>query len=264
MNEKPRWKPSSHFNDVISIAAIVSCLVAALVTLWQTRQDWALILAVFSPGIGFGIAATITFVLSNRDRLLEVSKPPLYLSTLLVLIMLAAWFVGGNTVVRRDSTAPCGWPLESEIWHVDEDGEISFWSRDEPVRWLNYLLCGLMMLVSGAFAEFVARKCDARLRLDHFQFHLSTMVLLMMVAAIYTWLNLDLSELAEGKPYAWTKSRGFPFSFQTLHSSNPESEYTGGAITWYPLGLNCIFGLSGLALIGYVSERIIRRKRATP
>ena len=100
------------------------------------------------------------------------------------------------------------------------------------------------------------------------RFHLSTLLLLTVLAGAFVgaqfwtrhneyrfsinggdWVDCNLLE------------QGFPFRCR-FDSKIVDGDDWYFEFDWVALALNCTVGLSGLALAGYVSEKIIRRKES--
>jgi len=87
------------------------------------------------------------------------------------------------------------------------------------------------------------------------RFHLSTLLLLILLAGAFVGANVV--EQYEGQPPHLYVYRGWPVRCQVTRVSILMQH----AFSWQRLSCNIVIGLAALALAGYVSEKIARRRR---
>ena len=92
-----------------------------------------------------------------------------------------------------------------------------------------------------------SRKC--------WQIHLSTMLLLTVLAGAFVWLNV--------RPYYEDEvSLGWPFTIYRPYLWGIGPEFDRSSYDWLAFAANMLVAVAGLALAGYVSEKIFRRRGA--
>jgi len=113
------------------------------------------------------------------------------------------------------------------------------------------------------------------------RYHLATLLLLTLLAGAFVGANMRQVKEAPGipllgyrrtggpilGPLAVPTVQGWPFTFRTtyhfIEDADPrEIERWRIATNWQGAVWNIAIGLAGLALAGYVAERIIRRGRS--
>jgi len=109
------------------------------------------------------------------------------------------------------------------------------------------------------------------------RFHLSTLVLWIVLAGAFVWANTPQSEekveirinfrpvagqrLYRGPvlgPDVTRVVQGWPFTYKTTFYYDGQSPYH--IMDWRVGGANLAIGLASLALVGYLSERLIQRR----
>ncbi|HYG76322.1 MAG TPA: hypothetical protein VEK08_15055 [Planctomycetota bacterium] len=92
------------------------------------------------------------------------------------------------------------------------------------------------------------------------RFHLSTLLLLTVLASAFVGANVVWQEerLSVIKAICW---RGWPWTYEIIWRVYPQMASVDDWLDTSALTKNIASGLAALALAGYVSEKIARRKR---
>jgi hypothetical protein len=125
--------------------------------------------------------------------------------------------------------------------------------------------------------------------MKRFQLHLSTLLVLSILAGGFVWLNVrptrdDVQRYGESRgdfPYnydisnrgrtGYWKMRGFPFKFQEWYIWPDDAWFRSRAVAYsfsderfdgWKFTLNCMIGLAALAAVGYCCEQISKRRKA--
>ena len=96
--------------------------------------------------------------------------------------------------------------------------------------------------------------------MKRFQLHLSTLLLLTILAGGFVWLNVQPLPVVTEDGFVRTESegRGFPFKYDDWFDHNGSYWYGSN---YYALALNCMIGLAALSTVGWAVERIIRQRK---
>ena len=189
---------------------------------------------------------------------MKLPRLQLHLSTLLIISLLAAGLVWLNVRARYYPVTTLlefrGWPnpYQSE-WYDQPESFDWQWSN----LWFNVAFCVTVLVVATFAIEWVTHKARAVKR-----FHLSTLLLLTVLAGAFigaqllprrTAVSSTLPDERNSVAVVPARTHGWPISYEL------DLGYRRDSAPGY-IVVNICIGFAGLALVGYVSEKIARRR----